>query len=306
MISDVWDRTTSLFDRRFVTNALLPVLLLLPAVVMTIWFGTGSVGDVFSLINATDTTTKLTALLGYFLAAWFFAAFVQSQWRNFVRLYEGYPLRFFPRAHDWGVRSHQDRLARAQNMGLGHVQYYRYPLNKQDVMPTSLGNVLRAAERYPHDRYGADSILMWPRLAPLVPVGFSAQVDEFRGAMEFLIVASTWCGLFASASAVGLLILGGSPLVFLAVLSIGFGMAWFAYRGAVEAAVEYGEQLRVGHDLYRFRLLRQFRMPQPANLDEEKRQWDLLGDFIFSNFVEALTYESGESAPTPSEDVEAS
>ena len=122
--------------------------------------------------------------------------------------------------------------------------------------------------------------------------------------MEFLIVASVWWWLFASTSAVGLLIWGGSPLIFLAVLSIGFGMAWFAYRGAVEAAVEYGEQLRVGHDLYRFRLLRQFRMSQPANLAEEKVQWDVFQEFVLSNYAEALAYEVGESAPTPSESVE--
>jgi hypothetical protein len=306
-MADVWDRTLGLLQARFITNALLPVLLLGPAVILTLAVGTGTWETIHLRVRDADTGTKIVGLLGYALAAWFLAAFVQSQWRNLVRLYEGYPLRLVPAIREWGVTSHRRRLALAQDdKRLGHVQYYRYPLDVDDVMPTRLGNALRAAERYPHDRYGADSIIVWPRLAPLVPPRFAAQLDEFRGAMEFLVVVATWSAIYAATTGAGLVVLGGSPWVFALVLLGGFSMAWFAYRGAVVAAVEYGEQLRVGHDLYRFRLIRQLHLPAPSSLDEEKRQWEALHEFIYSNYVESLTYEPGEPAPNPDEEVSAS
>lgn len=225
MIEQVWDRATSLFEKRFVTNALLPVLLLLPAIFMTVSYGTGNIQKVWSLINSADLTTRIVALLGYFLAAWFFASFVQSQWRNFVRLYEGYPLRFIPRINEWGLNFHKERFAKIKKDNSQiHMRYYRYPINVPEVMPTSLGNVLRAAERYPRDRYGADAILTWPRLAPLVPTSFSAQVDEFRGAMEFLVVVSLWSATYTTITAAGLLIGGGEPLSFVLVMTLGSGM----------------------------------------------------------------------------------
>ncbi len=307
MIEQVWDRTTSLFERRFVTNALLPVMLLLPAIGITVSYGTDNIDKIWMIIKSTDLTTRIVALLGYFLAAWFFASFVQSQWRNFVRLYEGYPLRFIPRINEWGVQFHRARMIEARKgRAQGHVVYYRYPSNIQQIMPTSLGNALRAAERYPQDRYGADAILTWPRLAPLVPASFSAQVDEFRGAMEFLVVVSIWSGIYTASSAAGLLFWNGDPFCFFAVLTLGSIMAWFSYRGAVEAAIEYGEQLRVGHDLYRNRLLLQLRRPLPANLAEERAEWDTVHRFIFSNFGEGLAFSDGASSTTPNDDVETS
>jgi hypothetical protein len=38
-----------------------------------------------------SATSKLLILAAYFVTAWFFAAVLASQWRNIIRLYEGYP-----------------------------------------------------------------------------------------------------------------------------------------------------------------------------------------------------------------------
>jgi hypothetical protein len=51
---------------------------------------------------------------------------------------------------------------------------------------------------------------------------------------------------------------------------ITFLLAWVSYRGAVAAALDYGEMLVALVDLYRFDLYRQLHEGFPANLDHER------------------------------------
>lgn len=244
-----------------------------------------------------DWVTGAVLLVGYTLGAWFLAAFVQSQWRNTIRLLEGYPMRLVPLIWNYGVAAHRQRLEAIQQGGVSmqHRQYYCYPLDAAEVLPTSLGNALRAAERYPSDRYGADTIITWPRLSAVAPPTFVAQVDEYRAGLEFLTVVCVWCGAYALGSGLGLLLTGGSPSIFLFATLGGSAAAWVAYRGAIEAAKEYGEQLKVGHDLYRFELFRHLRLPVPVTLADERKQWEALHDFLYSNAVTELGYTDGEA-----------
>lgn len=294
MLQEAWEGTTGLLERRFLTNAFLPVLLFSPAVAVTGLAGTGRLAAVLSAGGQLETGAKVVLLAGYLLAVWFLASFVQSQWRNLVRLFEGYPLGRWRSAGDAGREWHRARVDRLrQGAGPAHDLYYRYPASDSQVMPTRLGNVLRSAERYGWERYRADTIVLWPRLAPLVPPEFAARVDEFRGALEFLLVVSVWSGAYALVAGAWLVVADGNLLLFLACSAVGYGVAYAAYLSALEAAVEYGEQLRVGVDLFRTRVLGQLRLPLPNDLQEERRQWQLLDDFVSSNYVEALTWVPG-------------
>ncbi len=44
-----------------------------------------------------------------------------------------------------------------------------HPVTANDLLPTSLGNILRSRERSPERKYGMDAIVCWPRLWPLLP-----------------------------------------------------------------------------------------------------------------------------------------
>lgn len=294
MITEVWDRTLGLLHKRFMANALLPVLLLIPMSVVTAAAGLGRLDDVAHAIQRVTFASFVLVSVGYLLGCWFLAAFVQSQWHNIVRLLEGYPLRAIPAAYRYGTAVHQRRLRVIQaDQELQHLQHYRYPIDEADVMPTTLGNTLRAAERYPFDRYRADTIITWPRLAALVPASFAAQVDEFRAGMEFLAVVCVWCASFTALTGGALVLLGGSPSFFAVVLVVGSAATWAAYRGTVEAAEEYGDQLKVGHDLYRNLLFAQLRLPMPDTLERERAQWLALHDFIYANAVDQLSFVDG-------------
>ena len=45
----------------------------------------------------------------------------------------------------------------------------RRPSSPGYFLPTPIGNILRAAERRPFDKYGLDAIVVWPRLWPALP-----------------------------------------------------------------------------------------------------------------------------------------
>lgn len=46
------------------------------------------------------------------------------------------------------------------------AQLEQRPQQPERSMPSQLGDILRAAEDYPRERYGLDPIVLWPRLYP--------------------------------------------------------------------------------------------------------------------------------------------
>ena len=55
----------------------------------------------------------------------------------------------------------------------------RFPSNPSACMPTNIGNVMRAAQSRPYDKYGLDAATVWPRLLLLLP---ATTRQEFEGA----------------------------------------------------------------------------------------------------------------------------
>ncbi|MFI6002101.1 hypothetical protein ACIA98_17115 [Streptomyces sp. NPDC051366] len=90
------------------------------------------------------------------------------------------------------LRAFADRVARAERA----VEAERaellallavYPADRSLIMPTRLGNVVRAAEGYGAERYGVDTVLVWPRLHPLLPdVAVKAETDA-RTVLDLLL-----------------------------------------------------------------------------------------------------------------------
>jgi hypothetical protein len=228
---------------------------------------------------------------------WFGAAVVASQWRNIIRFFEGYPLMRVPRigkaCADWYWR----RAGELDAAGELAALYYYYPGTKEDCLPTRLGNVLRAAERYPYYRYGADTIVVWPRLYHLLDRQVVDDVEDSRATLEFLLVVSLW---FALAGAGGgcVLLATGSSAAWAVVWFLGSVLAaYLMYVSAIRAAVEYGEQLRACIELYRLRLFEQLRIAEPMNLKLEKQAWTRLTDLVQAGSVDAEAAYAPRSAP---------
>ena len=58
------------------------------------------------------------------------------------------------------------------------------------ILPTRFGNILRAAEIYPGERYGIDAVELWPRLAQSIPPDGTALIDQANNECLFLLNSS--------------------------------------------------------------------------------------------------------------------
>lgn len=134
------------------------------------------------------------------------------------------------------------------------------------VRPTALGNVLAATEERAGALYGWDAVIAWPRLYPTLGERVRTIVDDKRDAMDTearLTVIAIACAVVSAAL---LARAGWWLLLVLAPLLT----ARLAYTGAIQAALAYGEVVRVAFDLHRFDLLRALHLPLPDTLEVEQ------------------------------------
>jgi len=142
----------------------------------------------------------------------------------------------------------------------------RYP--DGDLLPTALGNTLRAAERSAGRLYGMDAVVLWPRLYPVMGDRQRAVVEDRRDQLDLAARLSATLAVLALVTA-GLL--WRYPVWWLVPLAA-LGLSLLSYRAAVAAAVAYGESLHVTFDLHRFDLVAALHLPLPADNETEIRQ----------------------------------
>lgn len=181
------------------------------------------------------------------------------------------------------------------------------PLREADLLPTRLGNVLRASEQYP-EKYGITAgINLWTRLVTMLPSELVNSLEEKNNNMLFLLNSSLLSYLLGVFSFVvwGICKLGNSCSTKLDVLSLmgikeplssySKGLAetdflvlgcmlmifgYFLYIFSIPVAKTIGLLIRSSFDLYRFDLLRQLNHSVPRTLSKEQRVWAKLSDFL--------------------------
>lgn len=131
----------------------------------------------------------------------------------------------------------------------------------EDAMPTRLGNLLRAAERYPLERYGLDAIVCWSRLWLLLPDSVKKELQAARADLDAAARVWVWSLLF---TVWGFWVWWLAPLGLLAAI-------WSYYSWAISAAENYGELIRSSFDLYRKLLYDGLRWHLPEDPGEERR-----------------------------------
>ena len=182
----------------------------------------------------------------------------------------------------------------------------RSPLDKEHLMPTRLGNVLRASEMYAYERYAIEEITIWPRLVPVLPAELIGHIDEKNNHFMFLINSAflAYCngllGLLFGLIGLPLILFPNlikplalkvqgffyigydfiNPVGYLAISALLFGFGYVLYLIAVNVAEEFGMYIRASFDLYRLNLLRQLNWPPPKTLFEEQDLWRNISRFI--------------------------
>ena len=174
-----------------------------------------------------------------------------------------------------------------------------YPAPER-LLPTRLGNTLRSAEDTAGERYGFDTIPVWPRLYPLLKGPLKEQIEHARDGYD--TSARLSAGLLLTSFVTAILLLPNGdwwralPLI-LATL------AYVSYRGACTGAKYYGLMLHVAFDLFRFDLIDKLRLEPVTTPDEElSRNIGLTKFFKESKPQRRFPYQYASAPAAPSSD----
>lgn len=151
-----------------------------------------------------------------------------------------------------------------------------YPDDDVKILPTSLGNALRAGEERAAARYGMNIAVVMPRIMSLLDAGERAWLSDRRTQLDTAVRLCV-VSLLGVVLGLGLLVPTGH---WLWVPFISFTMAWASYRGAVAAARSYCTQLASTIDLHHRDFWRALSLPVPATLYEERERASMVGSFL--------------------------
>lgn len=183
-----------------------------------------------------------------------------------------------------GVAWHRERMKELRNrespLYRPYIAYYRYPHSRheKEILPSRLGNILLAGERYSRDRYGADAIVFWPRLYPLLPVRFQSDYYAFIINYEFPLVVSLEAAIATIICAGAVLFAHGPAWLFLVVFAAGIILSYTFYVASLSSAEDLAEQQRAAFDLFRSELIAAW--PVATDVKDEKLALKEINEFI--------------------------
>lgn len=163
----------------------------------------------------------------------------------------------------------QDRLSQLEDWA------HNNPVSDRDLLPTGLGNLLRAREMASSRKYGLDALICWPRLWCLLPECMRENLTSSRDVLNQQAELWLW----------GLLFLVWTTLNPLVVL---ISLVWMclAYRMALQTAAVYGDLVETAFDMHRFAIYDAMSWPRPIDSEEEKTKGIKLIEFLWRGTTE--------------------
>lgn len=176
----------------------------------------------------------------------------------------------------------------------------RYPSDRDDVLSTRFGNVLRSFELYSTDVYSAETIHIWPRLLAVIPHDYQSLMADARSTVDFLVslvALASFTSIFTVGRALWLFALGSlisNPVIVqLLVSALVAGLvAIGCYGMAISAAGRWGNYVKGAFDLYLPALAKALGYKLPRTPDEQRDFWDQWSSqFRFHDRVDATGWE---------------
>lgn len=241
---------------------------------LLLWVGPGNLSVIWGELSALPLVTQSALLIGALLVLGASDRLMETLSGFLLRLLEGYwpGLLTYPagRVAAWRcqrfdvrrrrlsallLKKQESSLTWAEQRELARLEAWRLstPRDATDIMPTSLGDILRAVETRPRQRFGLDPVLLWPRLWLLLPENVRADLSAARARLDRLVQAFGWGVLF-------LLWTFAWPWAWAIAL---FWMV-AAYALAVQAARPFADLVQSAFEVHRWRLYEAFRWPLPA------------------------------------------
>jgi hypothetical protein len=147
-------------------------------------------------------------------------------------------------------------------LGRARGYLHRSPPRDDLGMPTKLGDILRAAEYRPGEKYGLDAVICWYALWLLLPADVKTELVQARTTLDNAARGWLWGALF----------LVWTPWAWWAIPVGVLIPALTYYVGILGAATLFGELMVTAYDLYRFKLYDSLHLPRPTSPALERQQ----------------------------------
>jgi hypothetical protein len=166
-----------------------------------------------------------------------------------------------------------------------HVE--RFPDREGLLLPTAFGNILRAFEVYPRVMYGIESIDGWSRILAVIPKDYRELMDNAKTQVDFWVNIG-FLSVLLLVEYTGLAIYTRS-LVDWWIPALILVVAIFSPHFAENSAVEWGDYVKASFDVFAPNLREALGIVQPADRDDEEKQW--------TAFSQAIIYRLPERMP---------
>ncbi|MFF7274452.1 hypothetical protein [Streptomyces griseorubiginosus] len=161
------------------------------------------------------------------------------------------------------------------------------------LLPTALGNALRAGEIRAGERYGLSTLASWPRIYMQVS---DRMADALRSTREALDAATNLCWCFLALSVISAAAFYDEPGLWW-LCGCGLLLAAVAYKGAITAAQTYSGLMHVVYDLHRFDLVEALHLRLPDDPDDEEELFTQLSDLFAGRGKPDLRYDHRAGLP---------
>ncbi|MFI9763097.1 hypothetical protein ACIHFB_34820 [Streptomyces sp. NPDC051963] len=155
------------------------------------------------------------------------------------------------------------------------------------LLPTALGNALRAGELRAGERYGLSTLASWSRIHMQVSDRAAVALHSTRDALD-AAVNLCWCLLVLTP--VSWTALYDEPGLWWMCACVPF-LAAVAYKGAVTVAQAYASLMHVVYDLHRFDLARALHYRLPDGPQDERELFTRVSDLLSGRSMPDLPYE---------------
>ncbi|MEW9533284.1 hypothetical protein [Microbispora sp. NPDC049125] len=265
------DTASGLLSRRSLATVWLPVLVFVAAAGALV-IGTIGWTETLAWWAGTESDVRILLIVLAAAATALAAEALAASRAMLVRALEGYW-----EGHPGGALVRRLLVTRHRELwsGLraeGRFPDPAYPIAESRIMPTRIGNVLRAAEEHAR-RYRIDAVLAWPRLYAILPDPFTQAFAAAAARFELLVVVTWLSAAFTLLSGAGAG-LGLAWHVVAICLVAGTISTTIAYRAAGYAAAGYAELIRSAFDVHRLLLLDAMGLERPDDFDSERALWE--------------------------------
>jgi hypothetical protein len=188
------------------------------------------------------------------------------------------------------LRRRRASMSAAETVRLARGRAYLRWSPRQDRygMPTRLGDILRAAELRPADKYGLDSVVCWYRLWVLLPAEIRTEIVQTRLELDGAVRIWLWGALF----------LLWAPWLWWVAIPIAIVVPLVAYSfSMLSAASVFGDLTETAFDLHRMQLYDALDLPRPTSPANERTHGARVTRMLWHGETDpGIVYVQSESA----------